>query len=40
MTNEEIAKSLKDMNKDAVLFLSSGDYEKAYKKFEEYPNQL
>lgn len=40
MTNEEIAKSLKDMNKDAVLFLSSGDYEKAYKKFEEYLEKM
>ena len=40
MNEEEIAKKLKDMNKEAVLFLSAGDYEKAYKKFEEYLEKM
>ena len=40
MNEEEIAKTLKGMNKEAVLFLSAGDYEKAYKKFEEYLEKM
>jgi len=40
MTDEEVAKALKDMNKDAVLFLRAGEFEKAYGKFEEYLNKV
>ena len=40
MTSEEIAKSLKEQNKDAVLLLQAGEYEKAYAAFGVYLNNL
>lgn len=40
MTSEEIARSLKEQNKDAILLLQAGEYEKAYISFGIYLKKL